>query len=272
MSINIQNIPRKDTLIKRAFIPKFDVFVLADYSQIEYRLLAYYLSILGWESMVDVFKQGFDLHTETAQAIFNTSAPTEEQRQAGKTLNFAMIYGGGTPTVSRQLGVDKKQAKHLINEFHKRWPGIGQSVWAGGQSYYPDDTLNFHLAQKRAHRGYIRTLNGRELHTMSDHKNLNGLIQGSAADLIRQSVVKAHKRFCSWPTQPAPQIVNIVHDEIMVDSKIDDVFPVIDALREEMADERVQSRVPIEVDFKVVGRWGGEESDTKANNLALRIH
>jgi len=104
--MNVQNIPRSQKDVKRAFEPKLDAFLFFDYKAIEVRLLAYYLSRgINDNSLANEINNGADPHLVTAQGLYASERITDDQRQVGKTLNFSIIYGGGTPTIMRQLGL-----------------------------------------------------------------------------------------------------------------------------------------------------------------------
>lgn len=176
-----------------------------DYSNIELRILAYYLATTldDWQ-MVDEFKNHEDLHTNTAVGLYGISHAqvTEPARQDAKRFNFSVVYGGGVPTIIRQgLARDSKEAKKLLEKFHATRPGI--------------KLLVDRLIRRLDDVGYLQTPWGSRLHPIDDHKALNVLIQGCAADLIRHAI-----RECSrWLREQELQshIVNVVHDELMFD-------------------------------------------------------
>src|SRR5690242_16685280 len=154
--MNFQNIPRGDKVVKKAFVPKLDAFMFADYSQIELRLLAYYMGVLGDMSMADTFKAGIDMHTASAQgALKLATEPTDEERQVGKTLNYSIVYSGGTPTLMRQLGIPYPDARDMLDNYHAQWPGIRMVQTA--------------IKGRLQERAYITTLFGRHLHPESEH-------------------------------------------------------------------------------------------------------
>lgn len=233
--MNIQNIPRTQKDVKRAFLPKLDAFLFFDYKAIEVRLLAYYLSrSIGDTSLAKEITEGMDPHSVTAQGLFNKEEVTDEERQAGKTLNFSIIYGGGTPTVMRQLNVPYKEARRLLKAYHDTRPGIKR--------------LNTSIADTLKARGYIQSLYGRHLHVQEDHKALNALIQGSAADLMRDAVVRVHTELYD---KYASHIVNIVHDEIVLDASANEIPALVKIIPNLMGNKTVEEYVPIEVDCEI---------------------
>jgi DNA polymerase I len=230
--MNVQNIPRSQKDVKRAFVPKFDAFLFFDYKAIEVRLLAYYLARgINDYSLATEINNGSDPHLVTAQGLYATSNVTDEQRQVGKTLNFSIIYGGGTPTIMRQLGVDYHEAKRLLKAYHETRPGI--------------KLLNAKIATAIQDRGYINNLYNRRLHVEEEHKALNALIQGSAADLMRDAVVKVDKYLS---TKFASHIVNIVHDEIIIDAVESEVNKIVTHIPRLMGNKTVEQFVRISTD------------------------
>ena len=243
--MNLQTIPRKDKVIKRAFVPKLDYLLYFDYDQIELRLLAYYMACLGDTSMADAIKAGKDLHSEsTIGALGLDRQPTDEERQVGKTLNFSLVYGGGTPTIMRQLEVDFPAARRMLDRFHRRWPGI-QVVQAA-------------IDARMAENGFITTLFGRELHPESQHKRLNALVQGCAADLMRNALVTVDDKLREWEFQS--HLVNVVHDEIQLDCLASEVEWLVENVPALMDYAEVSSVVPVGTSCEITGTtWADKE-------------
>lgn len=220
--MNIQTLPRKDTLVKRAFIPKLDYLLFADYSQIEMRVLAYYMSLLGDDSMAVVLNDpDQDLHTESAMGIFLLDRdPTDAERQLGKNMNFSMVYGGGKPAVMRYLTefnqeggnapVSWKYAGTVLDRFHARWPGISRVQNAIGIAYRD--------------QGFVRTLAGARLHPESEHKMLNAVVQSGAAEFMRRSLRVCFDNLRGFDSH----IVCVVHDEIVFDVEEQELPYLID--------------------------------------------
>lgn len=233
--MNVQNIPRSQKDVKRAFVPKLDAYLFFDYKAIEVRLLAYYLAAaIGDTSLATEINNGSDPHAITAQGLFNKQNITDEERQVGKTLNFSIIYGGGTPTIMRQLNVQYKEARRLLNAYHDTRPGIKR--------------LNDKIATTINARGYIQSLYGRRLHVQETHKALNALIQGSAADLMRDAVVRVDNLLS---TKYATHIVNIVHDEIILDADKNEIPMLVSVIPTLMGNKNVEQFVSIETDCEI---------------------
>lgn len=229
--MNVQNIPRSQKDVKRAFRPKNDAFLFFDYKAIEVRLLAYYLAIgIRDYSLVNEITDGLDPHYETAKGLYGREDISDEERQVGKTLNFSIIYGGGTPTIMRQLGVEYQEARRLLGAYHATRPGIS--------------VLRDSLDSVLAARGYLINSHGRHLHVQDSHKALNALIQGSAADVMREAVVKTAAVLGPMKSH----IVNIIHDEIMIDATEREIPTIIEYIPQMMRPDRINKVIPIEVD------------------------
>lgn len=242
--MNIQNIPRSDKVVKRAFVPKLDAFLFFDYSNIELRMLAFYMASLGDTSMAQAFIDGKDLHTESALAVVGY-CETDEHRQVGKTLNFSMVYGGGRPTLMRQLGVTFPEATELLRKFHARWPGI--------------ELVQTAIQHRLAERGYITTLWGRHLHPESEHKALNALVQGCAADLMRSALVKVHAHLDS--RLMASHLVLTIHDELVLDAVDAEIPYLVEIVPTLMDEPRVSELVPIATDCEISRTtWADKEA------------
>jgi DNA polymerase-1 len=246
----MQNLPRSLKIVKQVFVPKLEAFLFFDYDSIELRLLAFYLSAaMGDDDMASQYRSNpeYDPHTETAQMLFKKSVVTPEERQVGKTLNFAIVYGGATPTIMNQLGVSYKEAKSLLDNFHAGRPGI-KELSAGLQA-----TLES--------RGYIKNLYGRRGHVEDGHKALNWLIQGCAADLLKESLVKIDTFLDKYPWHVwKSHMVNCVHDEIIFDcvkSEIPELVQVIPGL---MTNPTIDEVVPIRAEPQVsYTNWADKE-------------
>ena len=242
--MNVQNIPRSQKDVKRGFVPKLDAYLFFDYKAIEVRLLAYYLARgIRDHSLANEINAGADPHSVTAKGLYGVEHVTDEQRQVGKTLNFSIIYGGGTPTIMRQLNVPYKEARRLLNAYHETRPGIKR--------------LNDSIANALGSKGYITGLYGRRLHVQESHKALNALIQGSAADLMRDAVVRVDKYLDS---NYVTHIVNIVHDEIILDADRNEIVTLVNTIPTLMGNKMVEEFVNIETDCEIsYTNWADKE-------------
>jgi len=239
--VNIQTIPRKDKVVKAAFVPKLDAFLFADYPNIELKLLAFYLESIGHPSMAEVFRQGRDLHTETAAGILGKPYDqiTDAERQDyGKVPNFLIVYGGGIGALMPQLNMEAKEALEFLRLYHSTWPGIG---WETKRRPADEGTLVHAIKGRVQERGYITTLYGRHLHPRSMHSALNALCQGCAADLMKWAMVRVHNGLADRRSH----IINMVHDELMLDCAADELAELCTLVPDWMTDPRIEAVVPI---------------------------
>ena len=215
---NLQNIPVRTDRgreVRKAFVPRDEKHTLlsADYSQIELRIVA---SISGDENMCKAFKEGTDIHTATAARVYNVGEKevTKEMRYKAKSVNFGIIYGQGAFGLADNLGISRTEAKEIIDNYKKEFPGIQK---------YMDDTINF----AREH-GYVQTLMGRKrwlrdinsanftVRGFAERNAINSPIQGTAADMIKlamQKVQSAMKR-----EKMKSKMLLQVHDELVFDA------------------------------------------------------
>lgn len=280
--MNVQNIPRSDKVIKRGFIPKLDALLYFDYSQIEFVLLAYYCALLGDYKLVEAINAGRDLHVESARGCLGlTRDPTDDERQIGKHTNYSIIFGGGVGAVIRQVSkiqtCTEDDAKRILKRWHSTWPGVSKVqdqlrltlLQRGlGLSRQQAKRLLADTPWKRRSRlirkaveegGFITTIGGRQLHPESDHKALNVLIQGGAAELIRDALRKVHREFAN--ADYVSHMVNVVHDEIQVDAVEDEIPRLVEVIPPLMDNERVSSIIPIKVDVEITTtNWAEKES------------
>jgi DNA polymerase-1 len=215
---NLQNIPVRTDRgkeIRKAFIPRDNKHILlsADYSQIELRIVA---AISGDKNMCRAFKDGTDIHTATASRVYNVAEKevTKEMRYKAKSVNFGIIYGQGAFGLADNLGISRTEAKEIIDNYKKQFPGIQQ---------YMDDTINF----AREH-GYVQTLMGRKrwlrdinsanftVRGFAERNAINSPIQGTAADMIKLAMQKVHTAMLKEKMQS--RMLLQVHDELVFDA------------------------------------------------------
>ncbi|MDO9377084.1 MAG: DNA polymerase I [Ferruginibacter sp.] len=227
---NLQNIPvrtERGREIRKAFIPRDEnhVLVSADYSQIELRIVA---GISGDVNMCEAFKTGTDIHTATAAKVFNVpeAEVTKEMRYKAKSVNFGIIYGQGAFGLAENLGIPRAEAKEIIDNYKKQFPGIQR---------YMDDTINF-----AKETGYVQTLMGRKrwlkdinsanftVRGFAERNAINSPIQGTAADMIKLAMIKIHQEFKRRNFKS--KMLLQVHDELVFDvvrEELDEIQPVI---------------------------------------------
>jgi DNA polymerase-1 len=215
---NLQNIPvrtERGREIRKAFIPRDSKHILlsADYSQIELRIVA---SISGDKNMCQAFKDGTDIHTATASRVYNVNEKevTKEMRYKAKSVNFGIIYGQGAFGLADNLGISRTEAKEIIENYKKEFPGIQK---------YMDDTINF-----ARENGYVETLMGRKrwlrdinsanftVRGFAERNAINSPIQGTAADMIKLAMQKVQAAMQKEKMQS--KMILQVHDELVFDA------------------------------------------------------
>jgi DNA polymerase I len=215
---NLQNIPVRTDRgkeIRKAFIPRDDKHILlsADYSQIELRIVA---AISADANMMAAFKGGTDIHTATAARVYNVQEKdvTREMRYKAKSVNFGIIYGQGAFGLADNLGISRTEAREIIDNYKKQFPGIQQ---------YMDSMINF----AREH-GYVETLMGRKrwlrdinsanftVRGFAERNAINSPIQGTAADMIKLAMQKVHAAMKKEKMKS--KMLLQVHDELVFDA------------------------------------------------------
>ncbi len=246
---NLQNIPIKGTTggeIRKAFIvPKGKVLLGADYSQIELRIMAHLADDPGLKK---AFKEGLDVHSLTSAKIFKIPVEqvNKEQRNIGKTMNFATLYGQGPRALSKQLGISYEMARSYIDEYFLEFPKVRE--WMGN------------ILNKAYQDGFVETLWGRKRYmpelqsankmfkSAGERAAINHPVQGTAADMIKKAMVEIDKVI------DCPMILQ-VHDELLFECDPKDLEKVAKLVKEKM-ENALKLSVPVVVDLKVGPNWG----------------
>lgn len=250
---NLQNIPVRDERgreIRKAFVPEAGkLFLSADYSQIELRLMAH---LSGDSNMIGDFLSGNDIHAATASKIFGVDIKdvTREMRSRAKTANFGIIYGISSFGLSERLTIGRKDAKDLIDGYFNSYPGIKK---------YMDESI-----RKARETGYVTTMFGRRRYLRdilsrnqvvrgnAERNAINAPIQGTAADIIKIAMVRIHERLKN--EKYASKMILQVHDELIFE-----VLPgELDRLREIVVNEMSHAAsldVPLIVDCGTGSNW-----------------
>jgi DNA polymerase-1 len=250
---NLQNIPIRTPRgeeIRKAFVPgPGSRFVVADYSQIELRLMAH---LSEDPAFIQAFRSGDDIHRQTASLIFGVPADrvTPEMRARAKTINFGTIYGQGAFALSRQLNISQDEAKAFIARYFERFAGVRA---------YLD--LQVKLARDR---GYVETLFGRRryipeikdknfnLRAFAERTAQNSPLQGSAADLIKVAMVRIHDALKT--ERSGGRILLQVHDELVLEAPEAEVDAVAALVKRHM-EGAATLKVPLVVDIGTGPNW-----------------
>lgn len=252
--MNWQNIPRDDKTIKRAVIPKRGSFSFFDYSQVEPRLFGFYTAKLGDPTIADWYREGRDVYVEIAARALGKEpgAITPEERQDGKVWFLMSLYGAGPRKVAKELGIEYGPAREFYIAFHRGLPQIKNLSNPKPQNpKYMDRWAPGSIERILNRRGYLKTLHGRHLHPpqYGEHKMLNTLIQGSAADLMKASLLRVD----DWVRESGieSRMVSVIHDEIIFDGPESEIELLHTSVPDLMREERITDVIPIEVDHEV---------------------
>lgn len=250
---NLQNIPVRMALgreIRKLFVPKEGfVFVDADYSQIELRILAH---MSGDKRLIEAYHQAQDIHRITASQVFHTpfDEVTDLQRRNAKAVNFGIVYGISAFGLSEGLSISRQEALDYISQYFETYPGV--KAFLDG------------LVAQAKEQGYVTTLYGRrrpvpELtssnfmqRSFGERVAMNSPIQGTAADIMKIAMVEVDRRFRREGLKS--RLILQVHDELLVETALSEVEQVKSILREEM-DGAAKLSVPLEIDMKAGKSW-----------------
>ncbi len=250
---NLQNIPVRTAegrRVREAFVaPPGSLIASADYSQIELRIMAH---LSGDAALVLAFHDGMDVHRATAAEVFGVSTDqvTSEQRRYAKVINFGLIYGMSAYGLARSLGIDNTAAKNYIERYFERYPGVKR---------YMDETRQQAKAQ-----GYVETVFGRRLYlpeinspngprrSGAERAAINAPMQGTAADLIKLSMVKVQQVLDA--EQRATKMIMQVHDELVFEVPETEVGWLRHEVPRLMASV-AQLRVPLLAEIGVGPNW-----------------
>jgi len=250
---NLQNIPIRDAQgkeIRKAFIPDEGcVFLSADYSQIELRIMAH---LSGDSNMLEAFNSGLDIHTATAAKIYKIPVDevTSDMRRKAKTANFGIIYGISTFGLSERLTIPRAEAKELIDGYFASYPDVKR---------YMDECI-----QRAKENGYVETIFGRKrflsdinsqnsvVRGFAERNAINAPIQGSAADIIKIAMVNIQKRIVAENLQT--QMTMQVHDELNFSVPQSEIEQARKVVVEEM-ENVLKLNVPLIADCGVGANW-----------------
>ncbi|MGD1070920.1 MAG: DNA polymerase [Bryobacteraceae bacterium] len=248
---NLQNIPIKTELgreIRAAFVPREGWnLVVADYSQIELRLLAH---MSEDPVLVEAFRNGEDIHTRTAAEVMNVPPMlvSKEARNNAKAVNFGIVYGISAFGLAANLGISRKEADLYIRNYFERYSGVKRFI---------DETIS-----KTRETGVARTLFGRErpipdmnsrnptARGFAERTAVNSPIQGTAADLIKLAMVRIDKALTDWQSKMLLQ----VHDELVLESPPEETAAVRKLVKKEM-EGVAQLKVPLVVETGTGKNW-----------------
>ncbi len=250
---NLQNIPVRIELgrkLRKVFIPEKDyIYTDADYSQIELRVLAH---LSGDEMLINAFKENQDIHTITASQVFNVpfDEVTPLQRRNAKAVNFGIIYGIGAFSLSQDLGITKKEADQYIENYFAKYPKIKAFIDGCVQSAR-EKGYGITMFNRRRYIPEITSSNFIQ-RSFGERVAMNMPVQGTAADIIKIAMVKVYNRLKKERLRS--RLVLQVHDELLIETHIDEREQVALLLREEM-ENAVGLSVPLVAEVHEGSNW-----------------
>ena len=250
---NLQNIPTRyelGKLLRKAFKPADGyIFIDADYSQIELRVLAH---ISGDRTMLKAFRNDEDIHKQAASKVFEVPIEevTKEQRTSAKAVNFGIVYGISDFGLSEQLGISKKLAKKYIEQYLEKYSGIKKFM-----DKIVDETREKGYVETLFHRRrYIPELtsNNYMVRQFGARAAMNTPIQGTAADIMKIAMINVFNRLRKEKLDA--KIILQVHDELIVEAKKECQEQVETILKEEM-ESAMKLKVPLKVEISEANNW-----------------
>ncbi len=252
---NLQNIPVRmelGRLIRKVFVPDPGyVFIDADYSQIELRVLAH---MSADENLIEAYREAQDIHAMTASQVFHVpfGEVTPLQRRNAKAVNFGIVYGISSFGLSQDLSISRKEAQEYIENYFQTYPGI--------------KTFLDSMVTQAKEKGYVTTLFGRrrpvpELkssnfmqRSFGERVAMNSPIQGTAADIIKIAMNRVYRRMKEEGL--ASRLILQVHDELLIEAKKEETDQAMRILMEEMKGA-ADLKVELEIDMHMGSNWYG---------------
>lgn len=251
---NLQNIPirtEKGREVRKAFVPRSEnhTILSADYSQIELRIMA---ELSQDENMLEAFTKGYDIHRATAAKVYNVDLDevTSDQRRNAKAVNFGIIYGQSAFGLSQNLGISRREAAEIIDQYFAQYSGVraymSKAVESAKEKGYAETIL------KR--RRYLRDINSANMTVrgFAERNAINAPIQGSAADMIKIAMIHIQKDI--EDQKLSGKMIMQVHDELVFDVPKNEVETFKRIISERMT-KAITLRVPIEVEIGEGSNW-----------------
>src|SRR5580765_767643 len=247
---NIQQVPHAAEY-RRCFMghPKERRLVIADYSQIELRILA---EFSGDEAFINAFKSGADLHKVTAAQVFGVSTEqvTKEQRDFAKRLNFGVVYGIGAQRFALMTGLTVPDAENVLRRYFATYRQLDT---------YLRDAANRAVSERQARTASGRLVrfrydeNDRQQISMTQRNGKNTPIQGTSADILKRALKLLKEEL----KDSSAKIVNIIHDEVVVEADADEAASIASKVESVMvaAGEEYLKTVPVKVETEIADEW-----------------
>lgn len=250
---NLQNIPIRmelGRLIRKVFVPADGcVFVDADYSQIELRVLAH---MSEDRALIEAYKSAMDIHRITASQVFHTpfDAVTDEMRRNAKAVNFGIVYGISSFGLSQDLSITRKEAQNYIEKYFETYPGV-KAFLDGAVASAKEKGYSKTMFARRRPIPELKSANFMQ-RSFGERIAMNAPIQGTAADIIKIAMINVSKVLKERHMKS--RLILQVHDELLIEAAENEVQDVIDILNDEMKNAVVLS-VPLEIDVHTGADW-----------------
>ena len=246
---NIQQIPHEEAYRRCFRAPDGKKLVTADYSQIELRILA---DFSNDENFINAFKSGADFHTITAAQVFNVKSEevTVDQRSFAKRLNFGVVYGIGSQRFALMPGLTQTEAENIMRRYFTTYRGL--DAWLRDAARKVVTERISRTASGRMYRFRFDENDRREV-SGAQRNAKNFPIQGSSADILKRALHFLHERIKGT----SAKLVNIVHDEIILECDAPEAENIVKILSKSMCDagEEYVKKVPVKVDVKIADEW-----------------
>ena len=250
---NLQNIPIKmelGRLIRKVFVPEEGyVFVDADYSQIELRVLAHFSED---EKLIDAYKEHADIHKMTASQVFHTpfDEVTPHQRSNAKAVNFGIVYGISAFGLSQDLNISRKEAGEYIDKYFETFPGVKAFLDKSVEKAKEEGTVRTLFERKRP-IPELKSSNFMQ-RSFGERVAMNSPIQGTAADIIKIAMIRVNEQLKARKMKS--RLILQVHDELLIEAYETEIEEVKEILEKEMIGA-VTLLVPLEVDIHTGLNW-----------------
>jgi DNA polymerase I-like protein with 3'-5' exonuclease and polymerase domains len=246
---NLQQIPHEPEYRRCFRAPDGKKLVIADYSQIELRILA---DFSGDQAFIEAFKSGQDFHSMTASQVFNVKLAdvTPDQRSFAKRLNFGVVYGIGASRFGMMTGLGQSDAENTMRKYFSTYPGMDEYLRGSGNKVITDRIA-------RTATGRMLRLrfdeNDRQQISAARRYGVNMPIQGTSADILKRALRLLHDSISGT----SARLVNIVHDEIVLECDASEAEATAEKLKKAMcsAGEEFVKKVPVDVDVTIADEW-----------------
>ncbi len=251
---NLQNIPirtEKGRKMREAFVPRNSDFELlaADYSQIELRIIA---SLSGDESMLKAFNNGVDIHSATAAKVYKVEKEevSREMRSNAKMVNFGIIYGISAFGLAQRLGIKRKEAAEIIENYFIEFPKVKKYMDLCIQNARDNEFVETILGRRR----YLKDINSQNgmMRAFAERNAINAPIQGSAADIIKKAMIDVQQEIEKQNLES--RMLLQVHDELVFDMKKSEKEILMKIVKDKM-ERTIKLDVPLLVDIGVGENW-----------------